>query len=107
MLQRVPPEFAEEICLLWVDIQGYEGFMFQGAENTLSRGIPVVSEIWPYGIAKAGMTSDEFCGIARRFWSAYAVWRDEEFVEYPIEMFGRFLDELGYEGKFDNVIFLP
>lgn len=46
----------ENISLVWLDIQGHEGYFFQGARKVLSNNIPVASEIWPYGIKRAGMS---------------------------------------------------
>jgi FkbM family methyltransferase len=50
----------DELRLAWVDIQGHEGQFFQGARATLARGIPVVSEFWPYAILRSGMSRGEY-----------------------------------------------
>lgn len=41
-------------CLIWMDTQGYEGFILKGATNILTSKIPMVIEFWPYGMEKAG-----------------------------------------------------
>jgi FkbM family methyltransferase len=102
-----PEPFIHNIALLWVDVQGYEGYVFMGAQSLLSTGIPVVSEIWPYGLQQAGMTQEEFCAIASRSWTHYWVWRRRKFVKYPLHTLDIFFDELGYDGGHDNVIFTP
>ena len=62
--------------LLWVDIQGHEGHFFLGARETLARGIPVVTELWPYGINRSGMNADGFCSLIRElFGTCYFKWR--------------------------------
>lgn len=91
--------------LLWIDVQGYEGFVFRGAQRFLSAGIPTVSEIWPYGILRAGMQLDHFARIAAELWDEYWVDRRGRFVRYPITVLGCYLDELGCAGDFGNVIF--
>jgi FkbM family methyltransferase len=40
--------------LIWMDTQGYEGFILQGASNAIEAQIPIVLEFWPYGIKRAG-----------------------------------------------------
>jgi FkbM family methyltransferase len=40
--------------LLWMDTQGYEGFVLQGATETLKRKHPMVLEFWPYGMKRSG-----------------------------------------------------
>lgn len=39
--------------LLWMDTQGYEGYILAGASNFLSNRIPIVVEFWPYGMVRA------------------------------------------------------
>ncbi len=91
--------------LVWIDVQGYEGYVFAGAQDLLSSGIPTVSEIWPYGILRAGMSLEQFTSVVTGIWSDYWVERRERFIRYPISVFDRYLEELGTEGYFENVIF--
>lgn len=49
-----------DVRLAWVDIQGHEGRFFAGATRTLGSGVPVVSEFWPYGILRSGVTRNEY-----------------------------------------------
>ena len=89
--------------LIWIDVQGYEGYVFRGAKVMLEGGLPTVSEIWPYGILRAGMSLDEFCEIVGSIWSNYWVLREDRFIRYPVAVFDRYIDELGNEG-FGNII---
>lgn len=38
--------------LLWMDVQGYEGFVLEGAMHILNKKPPLVIEFWPYGLDK-------------------------------------------------------
>jgi FkbM family methyltransferase len=38
--------------LLWLDVQGYEGFVLAGAEKILKSAPPLVTEFWPYGMRR-------------------------------------------------------
>ncbi len=40
--------------LIWMDTQGYEGFVLAGAKRALSVKTPLVIEFWPYGLARSG-----------------------------------------------------
>lgn len=91
--------------LIWIDVQGYEGYVFAGAQDFLSSGIPTVSEIWPYGIRRAGMSLEQFTSVVTGIWSDYWIERRERFIRYPISVFDRYLEELGADGYFENVIF--
>ena len=39
--------------LVWIDVQGYEGFVLAGAKNLTAANTPMVVEIWPYGLDRA------------------------------------------------------
>jgi FkbM family methyltransferase len=97
---------AESISIIWIDVQGFEGFVFMGAKDILTRDIPVMCEIWPYGIRRSGMSHEQFFEIVESIWSRYCVMRRGRYVIYPISMFKSFFDELGNEDDFDNVIFI-
>jgi FkbM family methyltransferase len=105
LLASLPDTFTTSIAVVWIDVQGYEGYVFMGAEGLLSRGMPVVCEIWPYGIRQAGMSQEKYCDIAKSIWSYYWVMRRGKFVRYPIPILDTYFTELGYEGEFENVIF--
>lgn len=105
LLTNLPEPFTRNIALVWIDVQGYEGYVLMGARSLLSNAIPVVSEIWPYGIKRAGMTQEQFCAIASSIWAHYWVWRRRKFVRYPLDTLDIFFDELGYDGGYDNVMF--
>lgn len=105
LLADLDERFCKDISVIWIDVQGHEGYVFLGAKGLLSRDIPVVSEIWPYGIQRSGMSQETFCSIVGEIWTAYWVQRRGRFVKYPIDVFYTYFDELGYDGGFDNVIF--
>jgi FkbM family methyltransferase len=39
--------------LIWMDVQGYEGHVLSGAVRYLAERVPIVSEFWPYGLARS------------------------------------------------------
>jgi len=43
-----------DVALIWLDVQGHEGHVLAGARELLARGVPVVSEFWPYALTRAG-----------------------------------------------------
>lgn len=105
LLEDVPETFSKNINLMWVDAEGYEGYIFRGAEKLIATGIPVISELLPYSILRTGMSLEAFHDIARTYWTHYWVIRRGKFVRYPIETLDIFFEELGVDGGFDNVIF--
>ena len=51
-LDTVVQDFDPKETLLWMDVQGYEGFVLEGGINILSKKPPLVIEFWPYGLDK-------------------------------------------------------
>jgi FkbM family methyltransferase len=90
---------------MWIDVQGYEGYVFKGARSLLEKGLPTISEVWPYGILRAGMPLEDFANTVGSIWTDYWVERRNRFTRYPITVFDRYLEELGTDNHFENVIF--
>lgn len=42
------------VSLAWVDAQGHEGQILAGATHLQESSIPLVTEVWPYGLKRAG-----------------------------------------------------
>lgn len=91
--------------LLWIDIQGYEGHVFEGGKNFLKSEIPVISEIWPYGLLRSGYSLDQFTSLVSETWDEYWIFRRDTFINYPTSNFDRYLNELGIGSNHENVIF--
>jgi FkbM family methyltransferase len=97
----------QDYSLLWLDVQGHEAHVLEGAAALLSTGIPVVAEMCPYLLQRAGVTPEQFCALAATHWREFYVWRRCRFMRYPIDTLPLFLDEVGCEGHHENVIFAP
>lgn len=44
----------ERVALAWIDVQGHEAHLLAGASTLLESPVPVVIELWPYGLRAAG-----------------------------------------------------
>jgi FkbM family methyltransferase len=61
----------KDIALLWMDVQGHEKHVLEGAENLLHFGTPVVAEFWPYGLLRAGVSPDAFIAFASSHFASF------------------------------------
>jgi len=104
IMEDLPQDWVEDLAVIWMDIQGYEGHVFRGASALLARGLPTVTEVWPYGLLRAGTELPEFCSMISQNWHDFWVWRRSKFVKYPIQHFPLFLSELGCDIDHDNII---
>ena len=44
----------EDVGLVWMDTQGHEAHVLDGAKTLLDSTVPVIAEYWPYGLRRAG-----------------------------------------------------
>lgn len=96
---------GRDLSLIWMDVQGHEGHVLAGADRLISLGIPVVCEVWPYGLRRAGTSDEAFASTARRYWKEYWVLRDGAYVRAPIEELPALLS--GLTGvDYANVVFM-
>jgi FkbM family methyltransferase len=51
-----------KVGLIWIDTQGFEGFVLDGASRTRASGTPFVTEFWPDGM-KASNSWDRYANI--------------------------------------------
>lgn len=91
---------------IWMDVQGYEGFVLEGARAWLQSRTPFGVEFWPYGMKR----SSSYARLKR----AFADYRG--FVDLnsntapgqlrPIEELDHLHDELGEDGLFTDLLFI-
>lgn len=105
LLDGLPTDEARRVSLVWIDVQGYEGYVFRGAANLLSEGVPVVSEIWPYGIQRAGMSLESYCQIAASIWTKFWTERHGRFTQHPIAELPDYVAKFGRSSKHENVVY--
>ncbi len=77
-----------EIAALWLDVQGHEKHVLEGAESVLVAGVPVLAEFWPYGLLRAGVPAESFIEfMSLRFRAFYDLNSEpvlrRERVEFP------------------------
>ncbi|MDR3386996.1 MAG: FkbM family methyltransferase [Rudaea sp.] len=75
-LDSMISKFDNVNILLWMDIQGYEGYALEGAEKLVEKKIPMVIEFWPHGMQRSGCYS-----TLRRLLDAYVGFYD---LDVPI-----------------------
>jgi len=108
MLAALPREFTDPLALVWMDVQGFEGFAIRGGASLFADAPPVMTEVWPYGIRRSGMAIAEFVALVQSHWSRF--WRlrgprgDRHFASHPISAFSTVVDELGLGGAYDNIL---
>ncbi len=101
------PHFSEierGNSLLWIDVEGHEGFVFKGAKGILSKNLPCVMELCPYMIRRSGMEIEEYISIIQEYWNEFWIIREFKIVNYPTSVLRNFIDEFEEEGSYQNII---
>jgi FkbM family methyltransferase len=65
-----------EIGLVWMDTQGHETHVLKGSQELLAHGPPVVTEFWPYGLRRSGVSEAEFVAVVQRSFTHFYDLRD-------------------------------
>ena len=97
----------DAVGLVWMDAQGHEGQVLAGAHELIARGIPVLTEYWPYGLDRAGGV-DRFHSMVADGYSTVIDLRsgsDEPPCALPAEQVAQLADR--YAGDtFSNILLL-
>ena len=95
----------EKPHLLWMDTQGFEGHVLEGAGETICNRIPVVLEVYPYGLIAAGTQLDSFAAAVQNKWTHFWIESQGRFVRFPTNVFDCLLDFIGPgENQYLNVV---
>ncbi|MEZ0276575.1 MAG: FkbM family methyltransferase [Roseimicrobium sp.] len=106
IMTELPPEYRSANTLLWMDVQGHECRVMDGASKLLSQGVPTVMELWPYGIQRAGVTLQDLHQRLVQNWKIVANLNSDN-RPIPIHEWRSIADELTRPGDYTNLLLLP
>jgi FkbM family methyltransferase len=92
-LDSLIPE-PDEVALFWMDVQGFEGHVFQGASNLISHDIPVNVEVWPYGVTRSGVKLEDYVRLVEENWSEFYCLEGGSYKGRPVKLFGDLVQDL-------------
>ena len=75
-----------------IDIQGYDCHAFEGMQRTIqnSKNIRIVSELWPYGLNKAGRSVDKYLDLLTKMGFVYHIFDNKNINEIKSEETNKF-----------------
>lgn len=71
-----------DIGLVWIDVQGHEGYVIKSGYTLFAQKPPTLIELWKYGIERSGMSIEAFCELLSRHWSTCYVWKHGQFIKH-------------------------
>jgi FkbM family methyltransferase len=108
LVRLAPVDLTGKTILVWIDIQGHEGYCFRGAKDWLRATKAIaIAELWPYGILRADMSLEVFEEIVASIWSHYYRHENNQFVKHPISDLRGLLKELEPVDRNENIILVP
>lgn len=89
---------------LWIDVQGYEGFVLDGGKKTLNHNPPLVIEFWPYALERSGCLSllKEII-INANYNNCYDLSRNVNLGKLSSKKFDKIKSRYSFEGKFNSI----
>ncbi|QIF04487.1 FkbM family methyltransferase [Roseimicrobium sp. ORNL1] len=106
ILAGLPPDYRSASTLLWMDVQGHECRVMDGAANLLRQGIPTVMELWPYGMQRAGVTLQDLHQRLVQNWKSVANLNVDK-RPTPIHEWQAIAHNLTRPGDYTNLLLLP
>ncbi len=73
IIEGLPQTERSAIELVWADIQGHERQFLEGGHLLGKLRVPVVSEFWPYGLARAGTTPELYLRTVQGMFQSFCV----------------------------------
>lgn len=91
--------------LVWIDVQGYEVEVLGGAPRVLASGVPLVLEVWPFGLSEHGRP-DALVEVLVDY-SAFVDLSHPERGKSPITAIPSLVEEYAVSGWFTDVLVIP
>jgi FkbM family methyltransferase len=105
-LDHFSKEINPKSTLIWMDTQGFEGFVLSGATQILQSSPPMVIEFWPYGMNRTGSyesLKNALCNA--RYTVFYDLDGDMKGTTLTKESLDNLFQEIGDDGDFTDLLF--
>ncbi len=107
-LDEYTDAFKDGPCFLWMDTQGFEGYVLQGASSILQKKIPLVMEFWPYGLRRSGSYDALLDSLEESKYEHFIILDSEEKKLIPMnrEALIKLYDEMAVDDNFTDILLL-
>jgi FkbM family methyltransferase len=104
-LDTIVDDIDPASTLIWMDTQGFEGYVLKGAERTLSKRPPLVIEFSPYHMNRSGSyqkLKQALCGVGYRMF--FDLNEDAPPSEVSEKVFDSLFKRIGLNGKYTDLL---
>jgi FkbM family methyltransferase len=95
-----------DVGLVWIDTQGYDGFVLAGATDLQRGSVPVVCEFWPYGMRRSEGWPI-FRDTVRSSFTGYYDLSESTAIFHPTDAINALFDKLGAGIGHTDLLLLP
>jgi FkbM family methyltransferase len=88
-----------QVGLVWMDVQGHESNVFAGGSELFGFSPPLMIELWPYGLARAGSSINALVAALETRWPRFVSWHARVPRVRPIQ------ELLGYAKESEGTTF--
>jgi FkbM family methyltransferase len=94
-----------DAALIWMDTQGFEGFVLSGARAFLDHGVPMVVEFWPYGMQRVGGLEPFLSAVTSgRYSTVIDLEKPHQKLACTRESLLHLTDAVGTRGRFTDLL---
>jgi FkbM family methyltransferase len=96
-----------DVGLLWMDVQGHEQHVLEGAPKLLAGNVPLGVELWPYGLRRAGVEPEAFAEYLRARFRSYYDLGESTPIARPTAELRAVLGQLQSYKSFADLLLMP
>ncbi|MEM1276240.1 MAG: FkbM family methyltransferase [Pseudomonadota bacterium] len=94
-------------AVIFMDTQGFEGHILDGASNLVAAGAPLVTEFWPYGLQRSGGLERFYSALETAPYQRFADLRKSNaLMDFSIDAVQAIAKELGNYGDYSELLFV-
>ena len=104
-LDKIVNDIDPASTLIWMDTQGFEGYVLKGAQRTLAKRPPLVIEFSPYHMRRSGSyqkLKQALCGVGYSMF--FDLNEDAAPIEVSEEAFDTLFERIGENGNYTDLL---
>ena len=93
-------------CVLFMDTQGYEGYILSGALRLIDASVPIVTEFWPYGLKRSNGLDMFYTVLSTsKYTTMWDLRYPHEKLKFSIDKIKNIALDLREDGDYTDLVF--
>lgn len=100
-------DFYSLTTLIWMDTQGHEGYVLQGAVGVIKKSVPIVTEFWPYGLRRSGCYQSFLESFKNSSYNSITdLGRSGATYKFSVQTLIKIAEEIGFDGDHTDLLIM-